>query len=170
MIADRVIDTYLKEVAGELPFGIRRESVAELKEKIYDMLDLYCEGGRPSMRDAKTVLRSIGSPKEVAGSYREKVALAKRKGQKKTLRYLRRIREFIFAAAVLMMLSGLLSVVLGRTGHAAVFLLGAATAVAVMVVRIIWPVSPDAPEPDQDSKEAWPLHDTARSTGDRYRY
>jgi uncharacterized membrane protein len=66
MITNRLVDRYIAEVMRYLPFWKKRYAKVKLKKYICNMIEAYCEGSRPTMRDVKEVLRIIGKPKKVA--------------------------------------------------------------------------------------------------------
>ena len=144
MIADRMIDKYLDEAVKSVPLGARRQVRTGLNEMIREMLDQYCEGERPTLRDTRSVLRAIGAPETAAGQFIEEKKLTRKQISRRNIKYIKRAMEFVFAIAVLLMMTGLLSVIIGRAGNIKAFIAGALLAVGIMLVRNFMPM------PDED--------------------
>jgi len=139
-----MIDKYLDEAAKSVPLGARRQVRSGLNDMIREMLVQYCEGERPTLRDTREVLRAIGAPRDAAAQMIEERKLIERRISRRTVKYMKRAMEFIFAVAVLLMMTGLLSVVIGHTGNIKAFIAGALLAVGIMLVRNFMPM------PDED--------------------
>ncbi len=140
MIADRMIEKYLDEAVRSVPIRARRQVRAGLDGMIRDMLDHYCAGERPTMRDTRSVLRAVGAPEAAARQFVEERKLIQKKNSRRTARLVKRVLEFAFALSVLLMMSGLLSVIIGRTGNIKAFAAGALMAVGIILVRNFMPM------------------------------
>ena len=153
MLADRIIEKYVDEAAKSSPLMTRAAVRSGLKDMIYEMLTSYCEGDRPTLRDAREVLRAIGSPEDAALQYRRQMGLEVKKSRKKALRVLKHVQELAFAIATLLMISGLMSVVIGKAGNIKAFLAGAVIAVTIVAVRNFIPINDAA---DDEETQTFP--------------
>ena len=153
MVVVRMIDKYVDEVVRYLPLWRRKSARREIREKLFEMLRIYCEGDRPTVRDARAVMHIAGDPRRAAADYErehegERVR-RKRKARRRAGHIAQRIEELIFAAAVILLIGGLASVVIGKSPNPGLFVLGAAMAVAVTVIRMVVPqfdLSDEEPE------------------------
>ena len=157
MVVMRMIDKYVDEVVRYIPLWRRKAARREIREKLFETLRLYCEGDRPTVRDARAVMHFAGDPRRAAAEYEREHegerSRRKRKARRRAGRIVHRIEELIFAAAVILLIGGLMSVVLGKSTNPAFFILGAAMAVAVTVVRMVVPQF-DTPEEEPESEMA----------------
>ena len=118
----KIIDQYVDDVVRQLPVSRRRQAEKKLRGAIYEMLTEYTDGEKPVSRDARAVLRELGSPDEVADSY------------------YRQIIRFMMILSAVLVTVGTLLIVTGVTSNTALVFTGAALALLVMVVRMSMPV------------------------------
>lgn len=139
-MVSRIVNRYVEDVEKELPFWVRRKAGKELKDVIYEMMEDYTEGERPVGRDARAVLRELGTPDEIAAQFYEQ-----RKKQKKRMRVSTRkllmilIRGFSAAAAVLIF-TGVIFLAAGITNNMFMIFIGAFMAVLVVFIRMFLPL------------------------------
>ena len=129
----KIIDQYVDDVVRQLPVSRRKQAEKKLRGAIYEMLAEYTDGEKPVSRDARAVLRELGSPDEVADSSGGK------RGRIPAQTAWRIIRFMMILSAVLVTV-GTLLIVTGVTSNTALVFTGAALALLVMVVRMSMPV------------------------------
>ncbi|MDO4477493.1 MAG: hypothetical protein Q4B73_00460 [Lachnospiraceae bacterium] len=153
MIVRRMIDNYMKEALRFVPVWKRGQARRQLNDMIVDMLEAYCEGERPTMRDVKTVLQAIGSPQEAALSLMEDMSVVrKRRGTKDngmtarleglgfdTADPGRFLRTLLTVVGVVLVLVGFAAILAGHTGQAILLVIGLVLAVVSSVGRVFLP-------------------------------
>ena len=139
-VVRKIIDQYVDDVVRQLPVSRRRQAEKKLRGAIYEMLTEYTDGEKPVSRDARAVLRELGSPDEVADSYyRQKRKSGGKRGRIPAQTAWRIIRFMMILSAVFVTV-GTLLIVIGVTSNTVLVFTGAALALLVMVVRMSMPV------------------------------
>ena len=139
-VVRKIIDQYVDDVVRQLPVSRRKQAAKKLRGAIYEMLAEYTDGEKPVSRDARAILRELGSPDEVADSYYRQ---RKRTGGKH-----RRIPDgaavslirFMMILSAVLVIFGTFLIVTGVTSNTALVFTGAVIALLVMVVRMSIPV------------------------------
>ena len=136
----KIIDQYVDDVVRQLPVSRRKQAEKKLRGAIYEMLTEYTDGEKPVSRDARAVLRELGSPDEVADSYYRQRRKTGRKHGKIPAETAWKIIRFMMILSAVFVISGTLLIVTGVTSNTALVFTGAVIALLVMVVRMSIPV------------------------------
>ncbi len=141
MLIDRKVERYVEEVVSYVPAVSRGRAAKDVSEMVYDMIRDYAAGREPDILDARTVIRVLGSPEEIAATW---MAANKDRKTENT----QRAEEFLFglklpfvgsmsrgkALRYINLISNLLMVL------AAVFVVVGLLAVGTHVIRSMLPV------------------------------
>ena len=139
-VVRKIIDQYVDDVVRQLPVSRRKQAEKKLRGAIYEMLTEYTDGEKPVSRDARAVLRELGSPDEVADSYYRQRRKTGRKHGKIPAETAWKIIRFMMILSAVFVISGTLLIVTGVTSNTALVFTGAVIALLVMVVRMSIPV------------------------------
>ena len=69
MLIDRKVERYVEAVVSYVPAVSRGRASKDVSEMIYDMIRDYAAGREPDILDARTVIRVLGSPEEIAETW-----------------------------------------------------------------------------------------------------
>ena len=139
-VVRKIIDQYVDDVVRQLPVSKRKQAERKLRGAIYEMLTEYTDGAKPVSRDARAILRELGSPDEVADSYYRQRKKSVRKRERITAEAAWSFFRFMMILSAVFVLFGTFLVVTGVTSNTALVFAGAVLALFVMVVRMSLPV------------------------------
>ena len=132
----KIIDQYVDDVVRQLPVSRRKQAEKKLRGAIYEMLTEYTDGEKPVSRDARAVLRELGSPDEVADSYYRQRRKSGRKHGRMSAETASGIIRFMMMLSAVFVIIGTLLIVTKVTSNTALVFTGAVIALIVMVVRM----------------------------------
>ncbi len=124
----------------ELPLWARPKAERELKDVIYEMLEDYTEGDRPVGRDARAVLKELGTPEEIAAQYYEHRRHTKKKIKMNTKKTIRLIVRIVFILSMALVVFGILILATGLSSNMLPILLGAILALGVILANMFLPM------------------------------
>ena len=136
----KIIDQYVDDVVRQLPVGKRKQAEKKLRGAIYEMLTEYTDGEKPVSRDARAVLRELGSPDEVADSYYRQRKRSGGKHRRIPAGAAVKLIKILMIISVVLVTFGTLLIVTGVTSNTAFVFSGAVIALFVMAVRMSIPV------------------------------
>ena len=124
MLIERKVERYVEGVISYIPSAQRGRAARDVTDMINDMISDYAAGREPDILDAREVLRTLGSPEEIAVTWmaadeeRKLEEEAEKKGRISaamrklppvlTQRYVSRMMTFFTVLSVLFVIVGLL--------------------------------------------------------------
>ncbi len=136
----KIIDQYVDDVVRQLPVSKRRQAEKKLRGAIYEMLTEYTDGEKPVSRDARAILKELGSPDEVADSYYRQRRKAKGRSRRIPAGAAAGIFRLLMILSAVLVTLGTFLVVTGVTSNTALVFAGAVIALLMMAVRMSIPV------------------------------
>ena len=136
----KIIDQYVDDVVRQLPVSRRKQAEKKLRGAIYEMLAEYTDGEKPVSRDARAVLRELGSPDEVADSYYRQRKRPKGNRGKITAETVARFTRLLMILSAVFVSIGILLIVTRITSNTALVFAGTIMGLLVMVIRMSMPV------------------------------
>ena len=136
----KIIDQYVEDVVRQLPVSRRRQAEKKLRGAIYEMLTEYTDGEKPVSRDARAILRELGSPDEVADSYYRQRKKTRGTRRRSTGEAAWGFIRFMMILAAVFVTFGTILIVTGVTSNTALVFAGAVLALMTMAVRMSIPV------------------------------
>ncbi|MEG0854259.1 MAG: hypothetical protein RSF82_10330 [Angelakisella sp.] len=109
-------ERYIYAVTKQLPHAIRKDVAKELFSLVGDMLEERCGELVPTDKDVRMVLTELGTPTELAQKYSQD-ATACLIGQPYYSQYKFVLKIVLFAVTLGLVVSGVVSVVMGNTGN-----------------------------------------------------
>ena len=123
----KIIDQYVDDVVRQLPVSRRKQAEKKLRGAIYEMLAEYTDGEKPVSRDARAVLRELGSPDEVADSYYRQRKRPKGNRGKITAETVARFTRLLMILSAVFVSIGILLIVTRITSNTALVFAGGHT-------------------------------------------
>ena len=120
----KIIDQYVDDVVRQLPVSRRKQAEKKLRGAIYEMLAEYTDGEKPVSRDARAVLRELGSPDEVADSYYRQRKRPKGNRGKITAETVARFTRLLMILSAVFVSIGILLIVTRITSNTALVFAG----------------------------------------------
>ncbi len=146
-MVSRMIDRYVDDVVERLPVRKRRQAATFLRRRIYESLRRYTGGEEPTNQDVRTVLRELGTPKEVARDYYEQIGSSFRLRKPDRQTVLRYVVNILLVLSVALVIGGLIGLTLGLLETGFPVFLGGAISVGILAAANIVPM----PEEDAEA-------------------
>lgn len=147
VMASRMIDRYVDDVVERLPVHKRRQAARFLKRRIYESLMRYTGGEEPTNQDVRTVLKELGSPKQVAQDYYEQNGSGLRMKMPDKALILRYGVSILLVLSFALVIGGLIGLTLGLLDTGLPVFIGGAISVGILAAANIVPM----PEEDAEA-------------------
>ena len=147
MISDR-IDLYVEEAVRPLPRRMRPGARRRLKNLVYEMLEDYTEGDKPTRQDLWTVLDVLGEPSAVGRQMLDHYVRERETFVRKAKRLAVTASRVLYALALLLVILGIALLAAGPTANALPLWLAAICGAAALGLQVIFPGFFDKNYPD----------------------
>lgn len=158
MVTTRMIERYADEVAGHAPFYMRKHVRSQVIRTMHEMLTAVCEDEKPTVRDVRRVKEELGKPSQAVLMFCQETEKKRRRLRRRSVKIWRAVMQALTVLAVLFVIGGLGSLLIGLTGNLSLFVFGTVLGALVMIIKMFEPL------PDNTGEE--PGADVIRS----YRY
>ena len=138
MISNR-IDLYVEEAVRPLPRRMRPGARRRLKNFIYEMLEDYTEGDKPTRQDLWTVLEVLGEPSEVGRQMLDHYVREREVFIRKAKKLAKIASRVLYILAFFLVALGIAMLAAGPTANALPLGLAALCGVAALGLQIIFP-------------------------------
>ena len=151
MISDR-IDLYVEEAVRPLPRRMRPGARRRLKNLIYEMLEDYTEGDKPTRQDLWTVLDVLGEPAEVGRQMLDHYVRERKVFIRKARKLVMMVSRVLYVLAFLLVAGGIAALASGPTANALPLGLAAICGAVALGLQVIFPGLFDRSYPESRRK------------------